>query len=37
MAEDYIWIITDETTAPEPIEGQRGWGEEVRKGLPNGV
>lgn len=31
MAEDYIWIITDEPTAPEPIEGQRGWGEEVRK------
>lgn len=32
MPEDYILIVTDETDeAPVPIEGQRGWGEEVRK------
>jgi hypothetical protein len=31
MTDDYIWIITDEPKAAEPIEGQRGWGEEVRK------
>ena len=28
MPEDYILIVTDETSVP--IEGQRGWGEEVR-------
>jgi len=31
MPEDYIWIVTDELTEPEPIEGQRGWREEVRQ------
>lgn len=31
MAEDYILIVTDETDETSvPIEGQRGWGEEVR-------
>jgi hypothetical protein len=33
MPEEYIWIVTDEPATPEPIEGQRGWGEEVRKRL----
>ena len=32
MPEDYIVIVTDETDETSaPIEGQRGWGEEVRK------
>lgn len=32
MTEDYIVIVTDEADeASVPIEGQRGWGEEVRK------
>jgi len=32
MAEDYIVIVTDEATeAFVPIEGEKGWGEEVRK------
>jgi hypothetical protein len=31
MSEEYIWIVTNEPAEPEPIEGQRGWGEEVRK------
>lgn len=32
MTEDYIVIVTDETDEiPVPTEGQRGWGEEVRK------
>lgn len=31
MPEDTIWIVTDEPTEPEPIEGQRGWREEVRQ------
>jgi hypothetical protein len=31
MPEDYIWIVTDDTPDPEPIEGQRGWGAEVRQ------
>lgn len=31
MPEDYIWIVTDQTTDDsEPIEGQRGWRDEVR-------
>ncbi|MBW4471567.1 MAG: hypothetical protein KME45_14340 [Stenomitos rutilans HA7619-LM2] len=31
MPEDYILIVTDETDGVSvPIEGQRGWGEEVR-------
>lgn len=36
MQEDYIVIVTDEAEdIPVPIEGQRGWGEEVRKRLSN--
>jgi hypothetical protein len=32
MAEDYIVIVTDETDEISvPIEGGKGWGEEVRK------
>lgn len=32
MPEDYIVIVTDEIDETSvPIEGQRGWGEEVRK------
>ncbi|GAB4386420.1 MAG: hypothetical protein Kow00121_52980 [Elainellaceae cyanobacterium] len=31
MPQDYIVIVTDDTTDPIPTEGQRGWGEEVRK------
>lgn len=32
MPEDYIVIVTDEIDeASAPIEGQRGWSEEVRK------
>ena len=32
MTEDYIWVVTDETDeVPLSTEGQRGWGEEVRK------
>jgi len=32
MAEDYIVIVTDEATETfVPIEGEKGWGEEVRK------
>ncbi|MBD1847602.1 hypothetical protein H6F89_30220 [Cyanobacteria bacterium FACHB-63] len=32
MPEDYLVIITDETDETfVPVEGQRGWGEEVRK------
>jgi hypothetical protein len=32
MPEEYIVIVTDEIDEPSvPIEGQRGWGEEVRK------
>ena len=31
MPEDYILIVTDDTDETSvPIEGQRGWGEEVR-------
>lgn len=30
MAEEYIWVVTDEEEA-EPIDGQRGWQDEVRK------
>jgi len=32
--QDYIWIVTDDT---EPVEGQRGWGEEVRKRMTTAV
>lgn len=36
MTEDYIVIVTDETDETSvPIEGQRGWGEEVRKRISN--
>jgi hypothetical protein len=32
MPEDYILLVTDETEeALAPIDGQRGWSEEVRK------
>ena len=32
MPEDYLVIVTDETDDTSmPIEGQRSWGEEVRK------
>ncbi|KAM3115948.1 Pepco domain-containing protein [Phormidesmis sp. 146-33] len=32
MPEDYLVIVTDEADeASVPVEGQRGWGEEVRK------
>jgi hypothetical protein len=32
MPEDYIVIVTDDTDEDSiPIDGQRGWGEEVRK------
>ncbi|KAM3112318.1 Pepco domain-containing protein [Phormidesmis sp. 146-33] len=32
MPEDYLVILTDEADETSvPIEGQRGWGEEVRK------
>ncbi|MBW4582390.1 MAG: hypothetical protein KME42_22710 [Tildeniella nuda ZEHNDER 1965/U140] len=32
MPEDYIVIVTDETDEGSvPIDGQRGWGEEIRK------
>lgn len=32
MPEDYLVIVTDETEETSvPVEGQRGWGEEVRK------
>ncbi|NJO78426.1 MAG: hypothetical protein HC827_07780 [Cyanobacteria bacterium RM1_2_2] len=31
-SEDYIWVVVDETEAePEPVEGQRGWRDEVQK------
>ncbi|MBW4582048.1 MAG: hypothetical protein KME42_20990 [Tildeniella nuda ZEHNDER 1965/U140] len=36
MPEDYILIVTDETDETSvPIEGQRGWGEEVRNRIAN--
>lgn len=35
MPEEYIWIVTDESIDPEPTEGRRGWGEEIRKRIPN--
>ena len=36
MPEDYLIILTDEPDAPPaPIEGQRGWREEVQKHLSN--
>ena len=32
MPEDYILIVTDETDeASVPIDGEKGWGEEIRK------
>ncbi|MGB3491636.1 MAG: hypothetical protein WBA57_02830 [Elainellaceae cyanobacterium] len=33
IADDYIWVVTDE----EPVEGQRGWGSEVKKAIANTV
>jgi hypothetical protein len=36
MSDEYIWIVTDEAEPPD-IEGQRGWGEEVRKRLNTAV
>ncbi len=36
MPEDYLIILTDEPNAtPAPIEGQRGWREEVQKQISN--
>ena len=37
MADDYIWIVTDDSTADEPVEGQRGWGTQIKKKLGNAV
>ena len=37
MADDYIWIVTDESTTAELVEGQRGWGTEIKKRLGNAV
>ncbi|MBD1866175.1 hypothetical protein H6F95_02420 [Cyanobacteria bacterium FACHB-471] len=32
MPEDYIVLVTEDTDpSSAPVEGQRGWGEEVRK------
>jgi homogentisate 1,2-dioxygenase len=31
MQEDFIWIVTEDNTIPTPVEGQRGWGEEMQK------
>ncbi|MBW4518876.1 MAG: hypothetical protein KME16_04130 [Scytolyngbya sp. HA4215-MV1] len=33
MPEDYIVLITDDETTSTPIEGQRGWGAEVRQNI----
>jgi hypothetical protein len=34
MAEEYIVIVTDEAEEVSvPVEGRRGWGEEVRKSI----
>jgi hypothetical protein len=36
MSEDYILLVTDEIDeAVVPIDGQKGWGEEVRKRISN--
>jgi hypothetical protein len=36
MPEDYIVIVTDDSEeAATPIEGRRGWGEEVRQRISN--
>lgn len=31
MEDDYLLIITDDIAVSEPIEGQKGWGEEFQK------
>jgi hypothetical protein len=36
MVEDSIWIVTNETDL-EPVEGERGWGENLRKKLSSTV
>ncbi|UBF26330.1 hypothetical protein K9N68_33335 [Kovacikia minuta CCNUW1] len=31
MQEEFIWVVTEDNTTPNPVEGQRGWGEEMQK------